>query len=77
MSLVTLYILEKSMALSTFDRSPIRYARGIGQTKRATMRAGGTIVLGVGIFFVTVVTIIFVFCHGRHGKYGIVMLVVV
>jgi hypothetical protein len=41
------------------------------------MRAGGTMVFDVGISFVTIIAIIFVFCHGRHGKYGIVMLVVV
>jgi hypothetical protein len=77
MILVTLHILEKSMAIGAFDRSPVRYTRSIAQTKRATMRAGGTMVFDVGISFVTIIAIIFVFCHGRHGKDGIVMLVVI
>jgi hypothetical protein len=77
MILVTGHILEKPVALSTFDRSPVRSTRGIGQTKRATMRASSTVIFDVGISFVTVVTIIFVFCHGRHGEDGIVMLIIV
>jgi hypothetical protein len=77
MVMVTGHIFENAMALSTIDRSPVRSTRRIGQTKRATMRACSTVIFDVGISFVTVVTIIFVFCHGRHGEDGIVMLIIV
>jgi hypothetical protein len=53
MILVTGHILEIAMALSTFDRGPVRSTRGIGQTKRATMRASSTVIFDVGIPFVT------------------------
>jgi hypothetical protein len=77
MILVTGHILEKAMALCTFDRGPVWYTRGIGQTKRATMRASSKVFFDVGIAFVTVVTIVLMFRHSRHGEDPIVMLVVV
>jgi hypothetical protein len=77
MILVTLHILEKCMALSTFDGGPVRSTRGIGQTKRATMRASSTVIFDAGIPFVTIIAVVFVFRHTRHGEDGIVILVVV
>jgi hypothetical protein len=65
------------MALSIFDRGPVRRTRGIGQTKRATMRVSSTVIFDAGIAFVTVVTTVFVFRHSGHGEDDIVMLVVV
>jgi hypothetical protein len=77
MILVTGHILEKAMALSTFDRGPVRSTRGIDQTKGATMRASSTVVFDVGIAFVTIIAVEFVFRHTQHGENRIVMLVVV
>jgi hypothetical protein len=75
--LVTGGISKISMAIGAFERGTVRETGGIGQTKRATMRAGGTMVFDVGIAFVTIVTIIFVFSHPGHGKYDIVVLIIV
>jgi hypothetical protein len=75
--LETFHISEKSMTLRAFDKGPVRSTGSVGQTKGATMRAGSMVVFDVAVAHVTIITVIFVFCHGRHGKYGIVMLVVV
>jgi hypothetical protein len=67
MVVVTFHISKITVALRAFDRGAVQSTRGIGQTKQATMRTGCVVIFDVGISFVTVVTIIFVFCHGRHG----------
>jgi hypothetical protein len=77
MILVTGHILEKAMALTTFDRSPVRYTRGIGQTKRATMRADCPVFFHMTVSHITIITIVLMFRHPGHGKDRIVMLVVV
>jgi hypothetical protein len=63
MILVTFHILEKAMALSTFDRSPIRSTRCISQTKRSAMRASSAVLFDAAISFVTIITIVIVFRH--------------
>ena len=75
MILITGGIPKKSMTLRTFRRGPVRGTGGVGQTKRATMRTGGSVFLDVIISFVTIIAVIFVFGHSGRGKYGIVMLV--
>jgi hypothetical protein len=77
MILVTGHILEKAMTLSTFDRGPVWNTGGIGQTKRATMRASSKVFFDVAISNIAIITVALMFCHGRHGKDGIVMLIVV
>jgi hypothetical protein len=77
MVLVTGGIFKKSMAIGAFRRGAVWNTGGVGQTKRATMRASSTMVFDVGISDITMITIVWVFCHGRHGKDGIVMLIVV
>jgi hypothetical protein len=77
MILLTGHILEKAMALSTFDRGAVRSTRGIGQTKGATMRTGCAVFFHMAVAHITVVTIVFVFRHTRHGEDRIIMLVVV
>jgi hypothetical protein len=76
MILLTFHIFEKSMTLRALDGGPVRNTRGIGQTKGATMRAGSTMVFDMAISYVTMIAIILVFSHGRHGDYGIVMLII-
>jgi hypothetical protein len=58
MILVTGHILEKSMTLRAFDRCPVRCTRGIGRTKRATMRAGCPVFFHMTVSHITVVTIV-------------------
>jgi hypothetical protein len=77
MTLVTGHVLEKALALSTFDRGPVRSTRGIGQTKGATMRASSTVVFHITVFHITNITVVLMFRHSRHGEDRIVMLVVV
>jgi hypothetical protein len=77
MVVVTFHVLEKSMAIGAFERGAVRSTGGVGQTKRATMRTGSTVIFDVTISDITIITVVGVFRHGRHGEYGIVMLVVV
>ena len=75
--LVTFHILKVAMTIRAFDRSAVRYTRGIGQTKRTTMSTHGTMLFDVVISFVTMITVEGMFRYSRHGKNRIVMLVVV
>jgi hypothetical protein len=77
MILVTLHIFKKSITLRAFDRGPVRGTRGIGQTKRATMRTDSTMVFNVSISHITIITIILSLGDSRHGNDDVVMLVVV
>jgi hypothetical protein len=77
MVLVTGHILEKSVTIGAFRRGTVRGTGGVGQTKRATMRASSTMIFDVGISFVAIITVVLILGHGRHRKDGIVMLIVV
>jgi hypothetical protein len=77
MVVVTGGIFKKSMAIGTFDRGTVRGTGGVGQTKRATMRAGGTMVFDISVSHITMITIILILGHPGHRKNRIVMLVVV
>jgi hypothetical protein len=70
-------IFKVTVALRAFDRGGVRGKGDVGQTKRTTMRAGGTMVIDVGISNITIITVVLIFGHGRHGEDSIVMLVVV
>jgi hypothetical protein len=75
MVVVTFHISKITVAIVTFDRGSVRGTMGIGQTKRTTMRTGGAVFFNISISFVTMITVVLILGHGRHGKYGIVMLV--
>jgi hypothetical protein len=76
MILVTFHIFKISMTLRTFSRDPIRSTRGSGQTKGATMRAGSTMIFDMAISNITVVALVFMFCHTWHGEDSVIMSIV-
>jgi hypothetical protein len=76
MVVVTGGISKITVAIGAFDRGPVRCTRGVCRTKRATMRAGGMVFFDVAASDITMITVVGVFCHHRHGKYGIVMLII-
>jgi hypothetical protein len=67
MVLVTGYISKITVAIGAFRRGAVPGTGGIGQTKRATMRASSTMIFDVVIAFVTTITIVLILGHGRHG----------
>jgi hypothetical protein len=65
MILVTFHISKVTVAIGAFDGGAVRYIRGVGQTKRATMRVGSTVFFDVVISFVTMFTIVSILGHPR------------
>jgi hypothetical protein len=76
MILETGYIFKVAVAIGTFERGAVRGTGGIGQTKRATMWASGTVFFDISVSNITIITMILILGHSGDRKYSIVMLII-